>query len=120
MDRKSRIREYKEGARPMGVFRVLNTDNGKSFVGSSVDLPSMLNRQRFQLELGSHPDRDLQADWNAASPEAFTFEVLDMIEPSDGRGGDTADDLRMLLQMWLDKLGGAGEPLYNRTPGRDG
>ena len=49
MDRKTLIREYKESRRPMGVYRVLNTTNGRALVGVSVDLPSMLNRQRAQL-----------------------------------------------------------------------
>ena len=46
VDRKALIRQYKETRRPAGVFRVRNTANGKSLVGTSVDLPSMLNRQR--------------------------------------------------------------------------
>ena len=32
MDPKARIREYKETPRPMGVYRVRNTVNGKSLV----------------------------------------------------------------------------------------
>lgn len=46
MDRRELSRAYKETSRPMGVFRVRNTVNGKCFIGTSVDLPSMLNRQR--------------------------------------------------------------------------
>ena len=60
MDRKTLIREYKETRRPMGVYRVLNTVNQKSFVGTSIDLPSMLNRQQSQLRMGGHPNRALQ------------------------------------------------------------
>ncbi len=56
MDRKALIRQYKETRRPMGVFRVFNTVADRSFVGSSKDLPSVLNRERFQLSHGSHPD----------------------------------------------------------------
>jgi hypothetical protein len=39
-------------ARPLGVFRMHNTVNGKSYVGTSVDLPLMFNRQRAQLGFG--------------------------------------------------------------------
>jgi hypothetical protein len=39
---------------------VRNTANGESLVGTSPDLPGMLNRQRFQLERSSHPDPELQ------------------------------------------------------------
>ena len=71
MDRKALIRQYKETRRPVGVFRVRNTVNGKSLIGTSVDLPSMLNRQRAQLRMGAHDNRVLQQDWNTLGPEAF-------------------------------------------------
>ena len=113
MDRKARIREYKETPRPMGVFRVRNTADGKSFVGSSRDLPAMLNRQRFQLELGSHPNRALQKDWNELGPGAFEFEVLDTLKPTEQSEHDVAEDLKVLVEMWLQKLSLSEAPGYN-------
>ena len=112
MDRKAQTRAYKESPRPMGVFRVRNTVNGRFLIGSSVDLPAMLNRQRFQLGAGGHPDRALQADWREFGPAAFEFETLDTLKPPDGPGYDPAVDLRMLEQMWLEKLGRAGQRGY--------
>ena len=112
MDRKAMTRAYKESPRPMGVFRVRNTKNGRSLIGSSLDVPAMVNRQRFQLEIGGHPDRALQADWNEFGPAAFEFETLDTLAPSPEPGGDPAVDLRMLEQMWLEKLGRPGERGY--------
>jgi hypothetical protein len=116
MDRKARIREYKETARPMGIYRVRNTANGKWLIGSSVNLPAILNRQRFQLELGSHPNRALQADWKEFGPEAFVFEVLDTLEPSDTLDYNTTEDLQTLTEMWIDKLCQSDGPGYNRQP----
>ena len=112
MDRKAQIRAYKESPRPMGVFRVRNTTNGRSLIGSSVDVPAMLNRQRFQLGAGGHPDRALQQDWKDFGPAAFEFETLDTLEPPQEPGYDPAVDLRMLEQMWLEKLGRAGQRGY--------
>lgn len=40
-DRKQLIREYKEAGTPMGVYRVRNLRNGKSFVGSARAASSM-------------------------------------------------------------------------------
>ena len=96
----------------MGVFRVRNTTNGKSLIGSSTDVPAMLNRQRFQLAAGGHPDRALQRDWREFGPAAFEFETLDTLEPLQEPGHDPAVDLRMLEQMWLEKLGRPGERGY--------
>ncbi|MFH0822425.1 MAG: GIY-YIG nuclease family protein [Pseudomonadota bacterium] len=113
MDRKARIRQYKETPRPMGVYRVRNTANGKFLIGSSVDLPAILNRQRFQLELGSHPNRRLQEDWNEFGPEVFEFETLDTLESPDKPDYDPSEDLRVLEDMWLQKLSLSHEPGYN-------
>ncbi len=110
--RKAAIRAYKEGARPMGIFRVRNTKTGRSLVGSSVDLPSMLNRQRAQLRGHAHASRALQRDWNELGAEAFAFEVLDTLEPRDTPGYQPADELRALLELWREKLVAAGEALY--------
>ncbi len=115
IDRKTLIREYKETQQPAGIYRVRNTGSGKSLIGSSVNLPGMLNRQRFQLEHGSHPDRELQNDWNTLGPEAFEFEVLDRLKPRDEPGYDPTQDLRTLKEMWLEKLQAAGEPLYKQS-----
>ena len=115
IDRKARMREYKETPRPAGVYRVRNTATGKSLVGSTVDLPGMLNRQRFQLENGSHPDRELQSDWNELGSGAFEFEVLDRLEPKAEPAYDPTEDLRVLKEMWLQKLTVSGEPLYRQS-----
>jgi hypothetical protein len=119
MDRKALIRQYKETRRPAGIYRIRNTTNGKSLVGASTDLPSMLNRLRFQLGSGSTLMPELQADWNRLGPDAFAFEVLDTLEPPpDQPGWDPADDLRELEQLWLEKLSPYGERGYNRAPSK--
>jgi hypothetical protein len=112
IDRKALTRRYKEAPRPMGAFRVRNTAATRSFVGTSVDLPSMLNRQRAQLDGGVHPDRELQADWEALGPDGFEFEILDTIEPLDEPGWEPADDLAALRDIWTERLASEGEGLY--------
>jgi len=97
----------------MGVYQVRNAVSGKAYIGTSVDLPSMLNRQRAQLRLGAHADRALQADWNALGGEAFVFEVLDTLDPPDEPGYDPGDDLRTLEDLWRAKLAAAGAEAYN-------
>jgi hypothetical protein len=96
----------------MGVYRVLNRENGRSLIAGSTDLGSILNRHRAQLNFGSHPDGELQRDWNRFGPEAFEFEVLDTLEPKDTPGYDPADDLEVLCEMWRARLSPAGEPGY--------
>ncbi len=111
-DRKERVREYTSTPRPAGIFAVRNTKSGKALVGSSPDLPGMLNRQRFQLNMGAHPDKELQADWRTLGEQAFTFDVLDQLDLHDDVHADPTNDLRALKDLWLDKLTKAGTPLY--------
>ncbi len=120
MDRKKATRDYKDTPRPMGVYRVRNRAARRSLLGSSVDVPSILNRHRAQLRMGLHPDQELQRDWKALGPGGFDFEVLDTLEPPDRAGYDAADDLRALEQLWREKLTAAGEAAYTGKPGRRG
>ena len=50
MDRKAKIREYKETPRLMGVYQIKNRRNGKVLIGSSVNLPAILNRYKSELK----------------------------------------------------------------------
>jgi hypothetical protein len=116
MDKKALKREYKETARPMGVYQIRNTINGKVMLGTSVDLPSILNRQRAQLAAGSHRNRALQQDWNELGAEAFALEIVDTIEPSDRPGYAPAADLAALEALWLEKLSPFDERGYHVRP----
>lgn len=120
-ERKERAREYLENPRPMGIYRVRNTANGKCLIGASVDLPSMLNRQQAQLRMGMHTNRALQGDWNEHGPGAFAFEVVDMLKaPPDQPDYDPTSDLKVLEALWLEKLSPFGEQGYNAKPRQAG
>jgi hypothetical protein len=116
MDKKALTREYKETARPMGVFQIRNKANGKVLIGASKDLPAILNRHRSELRLGGHRNRALQQEWNEHGADAFEFETLDTLEPSDKPGYNPADDLKALEAMWLEKLQPFDERGYNVRP----
>ncbi len=118
MDKKVLIREYKETRRPMGVYCIRNTVNGKLLVGKSIDLPSILNRQRGQLRSGSHPNPTLHKDLVEYGAEAFEVEILDTLEVPEQADYDSSADLRTLEQMWLDKLSPFGNRGYNPEPKR--
>ena len=118
MDKKALTREYKESRRPMGVYQIRNTVNGKLLVGASVDLPAILNRHRAELRMGGHRNRELQKDWAEFGAEAFEFEVLDTLTPPERTDYNPSGDLRALEELWLDKLTPFGERGYNAAPKR--
>jgi hypothetical protein len=113
MNRKDLVRQYKETHRPMGIYRVRNTVDAISLVGPSADLTAILNRFRFQLAAGMHPNRALQTDWNERGPAAFAFETLDTLKWPEQPDYDPGADLEILEAMWLERLRLAGERLYN-------
>lgn len=116
-DKKALRRQYKETARPAGVYAVRNALEAISLVGTSPDVPSMLNRQRFQLDMGVHPVKDLQEDWGRLGADAFTFETLDLLEPGDADSeADLKKDLAALLALWRVRLESGGEKFYD-APG---
>lgn len=116
-DRRALIRQYKETPRPMGVYGVRNLASGKLLIGVARDVPGKLNSHRAQLRMHAHRNAALQADWDALGADAFAFETLDLLPPSDAPGYDPGDDLRVLEDLWLDKLQPYGARGYN-TPRR--
>ena len=104
MDRKDLVRRYRETPRPAGIYRVVHRPSGRSVVGASPDAPAMLNRIRAQLNLNSHPNRQMQSDWDADGEDAFAFDVLDLLDQSDRPAEDVGGDLQILLELWQEKL----------------
>jgi hypothetical protein len=102
--RKELVRAAREAAKPMGVFSGSSVASGDGVVGTSRDLPSMLNRHRAQLQLGAHPDKTLQHEWDARGADAIAFEVLDTLEPKDDPGYDPAADLEAQGELWRERL----------------
>ncbi len=111
-DRKQLLRAYKQTPPPAGVYRVLDTVTGGYFLGSSLNLPGILNRHRFSLELGRERCRDLQRAWSEDGPEAFVFEVLDTLEPSDDPAADAAEETRLLEELWRARLAATDGPAW--------
>jgi group I intron endonuclease len=104
MDRAAIKKEYKEAKRPMGIYRILNTQNHKEYVGSSVDLPARINRHKAQLKLKSHQNRELQETWNLFGESALNFEIVDVLDHKEDSQINPAEELDVLLLMWVSKL----------------
>lgn len=96
----------------MGVFLIRNILNDKVLVAAGINLEGAINKHKFQLAAGIHPNICLQADWNETSASNFTFEIVDQIM---GVGDESVDhaDLNSLLQLWLERLEPFAERGYN-------
>ena len=102
--RKELKEQYKQNPPAMGVYQIRNLINGKVFIGSALNLNGILNSNKFQLDLGSHRSKTLQAEWNEFGSANFAFEVLDELTPMNGVDHDYKPDLTLLEKLWLEKL----------------
>jgi hypothetical protein len=119
MDKETRNkirREYKQSIQPMGVYQFKNTANNKILIGSSRNLGKAENGLRFQLEMGSYlANRELQKEWNEYVSDRFVFEILDELEPVEGKTPqEYAAEIKELEELWLEKLQPYGNKGYNK------
>jgi|SRR4029453_12016037 hypothetical protein len=115
-DKKRLKQEYKRTRRPLGVFQIRNLQNDKVFLVGGLDIQGKINRHKFQLNAGSHANRQLQHDWQQLGPEKFAFEILDQMEPLADSSFDARRELAFLEEMWLEKLAPYNERGYNEKP----
>lgn len=118
MDRKALVREYKNTPREMGVYQIKNMVNGKVLIGSSRNLAGILNRFRSELKLGGCRNEYLQNEWDQFGPDAFEFEVLEVLEPMDDPAYEPEEDLKFLKTHWIEKRMPYGDRGYNRKSRR--
>lgn len=97
------VREYKEREVRQGIFAVRCAGDEGVWVAASRNLDTQQNGIWFQLRMGSHMNKNLQAAWNARGAEAFAFEVLE--EVKDDNALLIPSLLKERLAHWQAKLG---------------
>lgn len=78
-----------------GIYKIINTTNGKCYVGSAVNLPGRWASHRKNLRSKKHNPK-LQNAWNKYGEDAFEFLVIEFV-----------DDKTKLIereQYWIDTL----------------
>ncbi len=116
MDKKAKIRAYKDTPRPMGIYQIKNKVNGKILIGSSTNLPAILNRFRSELKMGSCRNVALQDEWKQFGSKEFEFKELEVLKPLDNPTYDPSEDLQFLEELWTEKLKPYGDKGYNKPP----
>jgi hypothetical protein len=129
--RKELVRQYQEKKREMGVYRIVHRASGRTWVGSSMNLDTVLNRDAFTLDLGSHVNRALQSDWKKYGKDAFDMEILehlklddtvrhdykDIVTPEGTKSYVVQDYKRRLAERerhWIQELGCEEPAGYNK------
>lgn len=66
-----------------GIYRIVNTINGKCYVGSAVHFRLRRQMHVDSLRTGTHHSGHLQNAWNKYGEQNFVFEVLLVIEDKE-------------------------------------
>ena len=76
MEKISEILRFKTG-----VYLITNLSNGKTYVGSSVNIYNRLHEHITLLNNNRAHNKHLQAAWNKYGKDSFVFSVLTYCEP---------------------------------------
>ena len=86
----------------VGIYRI-GIEDGKCYIGSSVDIKRRWTAHRNKLRRGVHHSLPLQNAWNKYGESAFVFEVIEECEN---------DTLILREQFWIDSQ----KPAFNVAP----
>ena len=111
MDKSEIKRVYKQSKRPMGVYRIRNSQNDKVYIGFATDIEARFNRHKAELKFGNHRNEELQKIWNSYGESALEFEILDVLDQEEGTKARADDELQVLTEMWIQKLKKTGDAI---------
>ena len=97
--RREAAREARDAFPPMGIYAIRDRASGHQLLGASRNVHAALNRARFELRMGKHADRILQAEWNRSGADGLAFAVLDVVKERDDPDFDYAAELKALEQI---------------------
>ncbi len=116
MDRRKELKEQYKNMKPdMGVFIIKSNIKNKCYIEGTQDLKSTINSTKFKLELGFHPNKELQKEWKECGEENFSIEILEKLKyDKDESKEDYSEELNILKILWEDKLTENGMEFYKK------
>ncbi|OEH85127.1 hypothetical protein BHU72_05820 [Desulfuribacillus stibiiarsenatis] len=114
MDRKKELKEqYKQMKTDMGIFIIKSDVDNKCLLEVSQDLKARINRVKFQLKMGSYPNKDLQNAWKQHGESRFSIEILETLKyDEDESKTDYSVELEILQLVWQEKIEETGLEYY--------
>lgn len=88
-----------------GIYAIINTKNGKTYIGSTIDFEGRWKGHKYDLRKGVHCNPHLQNAWNKYGEDAFEFGILECL--------DDIEELIKAEQFWMDAYRGECRELYN-------
>jgi group I intron endonuclease len=101
-----------------GVYKIINTVNGKFYVGSSKDIPSRVRRHFYDLKRNSHHSAYFQRAYNKYGKESFTHEVVLECDNFIEEEQKLLDNLDWSLAYNVSKAADGGDT-YTHNPNKE-
>ena len=102
--RKDIARAWTERKRLQGVFAVRCAPTGQVWVSASRNLDTKENNLWFALRNGGHPNRVVQAAWNAHGGGAFSYGIVEELSDEGLTQVGFADRLKARERHWREAL----------------
>lgn len=116
MDRRKELKEqYKQLKPEMGVFLIKSSADHRYYLEAASNVNGAVNRARFQLGAGSHPNRELQKAWREQGESGFSVEIPELLAyDKDESKTDYSEELELLQMIWEEKLAKEGWQKYSK------
>lgn len=116
MDRRKELKlKYRQMKPEMGIFIIRSKINNKYFLRATGDLRGVINGTTARLKGGSHPNGELQKEWNEFGSENFIIETLEKLEyDRDESKTDYSEELELMQMIWEEKLAGENLVSYKK------
>lgn len=101
-----------------GVYKIINTINGKFYVGSSKNIPSRISRHFYELKRNSHHSAYFQRAYNKYGKENFIHEVVLECDNFVEEEQKILDNLDWSLSYNVSKAAGGGDT-YTHNPNKE-
>jgi group I intron endonuclease len=79
-----------------GIYQIRHLASGKIYIGSAVDIKARWQSHRSALRIGRHHSSYLQRAWSKYGPDAFSWQVLELVP--------NKQDLIRVEQEYLDRF----------------
>lgn len=114
INKKQIVKDYKMQKQPAGIYAVHNKVDNKMLIGSSKNLPAVIRRFEFTLQMESFPYQELIDDYKKHGKDNFEIKILDELELKDESEKVVNLELLTLEEMWIEKLKADGVMFYNK------
>ena len=114
LDKKQISKDYKMQKQPVGIYAVHNKADNKMYIGTSKNLPAVIRRFEFTLQMENFPYQDLIDDYKKLGKDNFEIKILDELELKNETYKEIDTELKSLEEMWIEKLQAEGVKFYNK------